>query len=88
MLVTATRMFSNVRRVNGWLKPWPSPLARETEYGDNDFESNCFSAGQASFPLPDINIKVEKDNNGENVGFGGVWKDLNANLSKIDHHGF
>lgn len=28
MLVTATRMFSNVRRVNGWLKPWPSPLAQ------------------------------------------------------------
>ncbi|KAG5589253.1 hypothetical protein H5410_039767 [Solanum commersonii] len=63
-------------------------ITRETEYGDNDFDSNCFSAGQASFPLPDINRKVEKDNNGENVGFGGVWKDLNANLSKIDHHGF
>uniref|UniRef100_M1BL05 Dehydration-responsive element-binding protein 2D n=1 Tax=Solanum tuberosum TaxID=4113 RepID=M1BL05_SOLTU len=50
------------------------------------FSETC--RGKASFPLPDINRKVEKDNNGENVGFGGVWKDLNANLSKIDHHGF
>lgn len=36
---------------------------------------SCYSAGQASLSLLDVDKKVEKDNNDEGVGFDGMWKD-------------
>ncbi|XP_075086710.1 dehydration-responsive element-binding protein 2D-like [Nicotiana tabacum] len=58
-------------------------MVNESLFFSNDSRSSCYSAGQASFPLPD-NRKVEDDNNDEGVGFGGMWEDLNVNLPEID----
>ncbi|XP_016476957.1 dehydration-responsive element-binding protein 2D [Nicotiana tabacum] len=58
-------------------------MENESLFFNNDFESSCYSGGQASFPLLD-NKKVEEDNSDEGVGFGGMWEDLNVNLPEID----
>lgn len=75
MLVARTRMFYNVRRVSGWLKFVSLTVALEILLCRTSFIS-----------ITGYQQKGWKRQ--QCRGFGGVWKDLNANLSKIDHHGF